>query len=397
MDTPSPRSRPRIAFDAGALVWPKLFQGARLALRPARIGLGVVVVVLAALLLRLPSMWVEGDVTPSSILASRGGEAASEMAKALAEMDFPAFIVGIATLFIGVPKQVCTAFPWSMLAIALPLAGVVAILGVAICRSAATEFAGIKREPWPAMLAFSLSRARSSIAALLVPGIIIGIVVLALAGAGWVAMGTGAMRWIGGVLYGLILLVGAVVAVFTLVYTLGLPLLLPAIACEGTDAIDGVQRACAYVIARPARLVAYAIIAIVVGIALGGVSFLVVTLVNSGTAWASTILVPEPADEIVRSLARGRTVAESLPPDASANLRFFARGIGFWVAIPTIIASGVLVSFFFSGSTVLYLLIRHWADGQHPGDLWFPGRIAGTLLPGSNETAPEGSAEDDDF
>lgn len=377
----------------GTLVWPRVGRAVGLSLRPARIGLGVIVVLLLALLLRIPSMWISGSDTPASAVSEHGGMAVGAAADHLLAGEVGGFLESLGAILFVLPRELFDRYPGSMGVLLIPFAIVWGIGGAAISRSAATEYAKLRRETWPAMLAFSLSRATSSVLALLAPVVVITLIVLAMAALGWVLMGLSFLRPVGGIFYVVVLAAGALASFLSLLYILGFTLLVPAVACEGTDMIDAIQRSFAYVVARPVRLIAYTLILIVVGVLLGVVASGVAGLINEVAAHASTRLVPAPADQIVADLAAGKKVSAVMYGRTGSGLTFFARCISFWCAVPGILVAGLMVSYYFSASTVLYLLIRQWADGQHPGDLWYPGRVAGVLLPESPDAPTEG---DDD-
>src|SRR5690606_28081412 len=68
---------------------------------------------------------------------------------------------------------------------------------------------------------------------------------------------------------------------------LGGPLMLPSIACDGADAADAVQRAWAYLLARPIQLLAAALAAAAMGLILVGVvGWIVDASIAAMQAWA---------------------------------------------------------------------------------------------------------------
>ena len=55
-----------------------------------------------------------------------------------------------------------------------------------------------------------------------------------------------------------------------------------------------------------------------------------------------------------------------------------------------LLVASFVVSYWFSGGTTLYLLMRQVCDGQDVGELWTPGMVAGT------HAAPEVEGADGD-
>jgi hypothetical protein len=61
--------------------------------------------------------------------------------------------------------------------------------------------------------------------------------------------------------------------------------------------------------------------------------------------------------------------------DRLAHVTSFARALhGAWTLLLFAFAGGIVLSFFHTGSAVLYLLLRQANDGQDPADLWQPGQ-----------------------
>lgn len=409
---------------AEGLLWPKLAAVITLALRPARVGLALVMLVAIGLLGRVPLVWLPSDDQgPLATFLARAEAAAAVLTQGLLRLDFPRFAVGAAALVLDAPVSTARAYPWSLAAISLPILLIVGVLGGALSRSAATEFARGERTPWTAALAFALSRAPSFLGALSTPilaSLTLGGVV---AVAGWALLSLPWVQVAGALAYGVALVVMFIAVVLALGYALGFPLLVPALACEGTDAIDAIQRAYAYVLGRPLRLIAYSAVLLSLIVALVATTSLVLRATASATYAASTALTSPDVAALVRDAAAhdrtdgtrratnsatassqgpaspkrvddliyrapsspspSGTASASSNPDAnrdakpSASARATSAILAFWNNILTLLVGAVAISAFFSGSSVLYLLLREVNDGQDHTELWTPERSAG--------------------
>ncbi|HYE60392.1 MAG TPA: hypothetical protein VD997_00215 [Phycisphaerales bacterium] len=379
------------------LVWPRLLAAARLALRPARLGLGVLMLVLIGLIAQIPRLWVrtgadtpyDGPLSMGSDLARRG---LSKIIHGVFDLSPKDAAAGLFDLFIELPRQLIDQYPWGSLAVFVPALLVWAVGGGAIARSAATEFSLDRRTSWPRALAFALSRWGSLFSSLAAPLLIVGLLIGLMAVLGLGLLGIAYVNVVTSMLYFLVLLAGFVAVVILVAYLLATPMLVPACACEGTDAIDGIQRCYAYVTGRPFKLVLYSAIllvqAVVVAVVIGALAQATISL----SLWSSSLLLPEFFGYAVQAQGDPSITVDTaaLSPTAA----FATRVVGFWVAVPALIVGAYVVSFWFSGGTVLYLLMRQVCDGQDTGELWTPGLIAGTHATPEAEPAPEVDEEE---
>lgn len=389
MKTPMERS----TFDPRGMLWVQLLNGGRLALRPARIGLSMLLLLLLALMWWLPTLWLDKDATPSFAVMAHSGQAFELLREGLSTFDIGMIKAGVTKLFIELPMFLIRHFPWTMALLAIPTILVWTILGGAVTRSAAEEFSQGRRQAWTGSLAFSLSKVWSLFFAMVVPMCLIGGLALLIMGGGYVLLRVPGVNIAGGFAYGLLLLGGLLMLLLVVAFAMGSGLLLPAVACEGADAIDATQRTYAYVLARPVRTVAFLIVLLVQGMIIAAVlSFIVKNVVHT-TADLSSAWLPDDTRSavITASALREPGTGEGSPFGLNATTHL----ISLWSAIPGVIAGSILLSFTFSGMTVLYLLLRRVCDGQDVGDLWMPGMVAGTLAHDA-VSAERGDEDDED-
>ncbi len=196
-----------------------------------------------------------------------------------------------------------------------------------------------------------------------------------------------------GVLWGLALLAGFAMAMILLAVVLGAHLMWPTIAVEGSDAFDGVSHAVGYVAARPWKVAFYTLLLLLYG----GVCFVLVRLIAMLTLKLTHVFADAGMSWLgLFSSARteGLTKLDAMwhMPDWSglsllptADTPFwgeFFRGdlpwhenvgaalIMIWVAFVLAAVGGFIVSFFFTGSTQMFFLLRRDVDAVDYNEIY---------------------------
>lgn len=365
------------------LVWPRLLRAARIALRPARVGLGAFFLIGCAILLAAANkidgdpdhhilrqagvrIWTDLQVFVGSLTHGRPGEA----------------VINLVDMFIGAPAECLRRAPWAAIIVLPLLLTWTVIIGGAISRSAATEIAWSRTISWPESLAFSLRRRRSLIGAAILPILAIWLIALALAASGWALFNLPVLRVIGGLAWGVFILAGLLVAILMLGFVLGHSMLVPAVVCEGADSIDAVQHAYALAFARPVRLVAYILLLLVQAVVLAAL----VVLVLGAALWIAQLTAgawtTDRGGEIIaasgaRDFARTFLAAPDSPAGGERIASTFVR---FWSVAFFIAGLGAAVSYWWSAATALFLVMRRICDGQDISELWSPGMVEGTVV-----------------
>ncbi len=338
------------------LLWPKLLRAPALGIQPARMGIALFTLVLIGLI-GSANAWIS-DAPP--FLAT------------LASLPLPPTEVAEyseSTLARTLSRfgAVVASHPVELILQGVPMIAVLAVGWGAISRMSAAEFAGGVRMSWPEGLGFVTSRLLSFIGTAIGAPALIGMCCLLLALAGFLFLQVPVLNVVGAVLFPIGLVLALLATLLTLGLVIGGHLLVPAMACEGTDAIDALQRTYAYAIARPGRLVAYTLVmlavvalaALVLGSIATGVEFVAR---NATAAWMG--------DESARVLA---SQASGSAGESLTGLRAVSAGIiNFWIGLVWMICVAAVYSTFAAGSTVLYLIVRQVCDGQDWGELWFP-------------------------
>ncbi len=174
-----------------------------------------------------------------------------------------------------------------------------------------------------------------------------------------------------GLVFGLAIGLGLMMAVLLILWAPGVHLMYPALAAEGSDALDAVARACGYVFARPWRLLFYSLVALVYGAAtylfVGLVIFAALSLTqaaSSALADRLDILMPPPQWsqlEINQPLSAEQVGWSGVV--AGTLMRV-------WTYLAIAVVAAYAISFYFAASSVIYLLLRRVHDGTDMGQCY---------------------------
>lgn len=413
----SPRPVLRLADLTEDLAWPRLLRAPVLALDPSRLGLAFVAVVVAALLVQLAGAITGGGEDRVGVDAVAGAgvvEAWSSIAGGVVGVDGGRVGEGLVGLVVGVPASMVSAAPITgtlLLGVLIALAALV--IGSLSRMSVCDESAGAKLS-WTEGLRFGVTRFGSLLTAVLVPLGVVWLIAFGLRAVGWVVFSVPVLDVVGGLGFGLALLLSLIAVGSVVAMVFGWPMLLSAVSADAVDGVDAVQRAYAYVFGRPLRLVVYTAVLVVQGLLM----FLIVSAicvglvrfaVNMSFGWA-----PEPARIAVglsdvtgeravleERIDRLRSQREAFEPGhgefatlsgqihtAERDLKALTPGatrvasgtlVRVWSVIPLLIPSAFAVSYIASASVLLYLVMRRLNDGQDVRDIWMPGRVPGTV------------------
>jgi hypothetical protein len=238
------------------------------------------------------------------------------------------------------------------------------VFGGAICRIAAVQFARDQQIGVRRALVFSLTKFLGYFSAPLMPlagvAILWGLCVIG----GWIGRIPGGVgEVLLGVLWGLELMFGFLMAVVLIGVTAGWPLMFATISVEGTDGFDGLSRAYNYVFERPL----YVLWQVVVTMAYGSIMiFFVWTLAQAltqlsvwGVSWgqgyaATADLISGSPEMVTGGLLTPETHSESLGS-------IVARG---WMSALALLLVAFVYTFFWSSATIVYFVLRHSVDAN---------------------------------
>jgi hypothetical protein len=327
--------------------WTQIFRAPRVALSFRKVVLGAVVF---ALFDALASAW---KVVPATELVwpAPGGVGSSVRWLLGATTDPGTFVshltrLGSATVtpVMGLFRLIVTLLDrptWST--VGLAVASLVlwllvwGIAGCALSRLAAVEIAKSERASLASALRMGLRYVFDLVYA---PGL----PMLAAAFLGLIAVGFAAICRIPGAgpavvggLWCIPLALGFGMLIVLIGATAGWPLMVAGIAVERSDGFDGLSRAYGYIYDRPWHFVWFVIVAIVVG----GIGLFAVSC----------------AADLGVLLADG-SAAWGLAPDTIAP-----AGVRVWHTVIAYLVQGYVASYFWSASTIVYMLLRQSSDG----------------------------------
>ncbi|MEO1584264.1 MAG: hypothetical protein AAFR96_06800 [Planctomycetota bacterium] len=349
----------------GDLAWPKLLHAPRLAFRSGRIGLGIAAALVIALVDQVLARIAGGEPIIGGLLSALAGTVSASV-RAAADLNTGAALLGLLAGIGGAARDAWSDAPVRS-SVLVPLAVVwQAFVSVAVGRLAAEEFARGSAGSWIDGLRWSVARLSGIVIAYALPTLVVGLLIGVLAVGGWALLSVPFANVLGAVLgiVGLLLSLALVAVVLGMVF--GSPLFAAAIAVEGSDGIDAVHRSYAYVFARPLRAALYAALLVVQGIVVVSVLAAIAALTVGLFSWATGLMLNERA-----SLVASGVASDELGPGGVA-----AAGIMRTVLqLPAIVLAGYAVSYWASGSAMLYIALRRIVDGQDMVDLYVPGEI----------------------
>lgn len=250
--------------------------------------------------------------------------------------------------------------PWSSIALLIPVLLVLGTFGHAISRSASVEYAYGRQSDTVNALSSALRAIRQIALTTLGPLFICAILSILVILIG-LTLGLPVVNILGSILYLLGLILSTLIVCILTLHILTLPISISALAIEGTDGFDALQRSYAYLIAKPIRLAIYALILIILGTT---ITAIVATLAG----WSITM-----ADTLVSTLtndAGRRVIAGST--DMAATEPLANRIITLWQSALQLIVAGYVLSVLFCSSTMAYLCMRRICDGQDITEVWDP-------------------------
>ncbi len=392
--TNSTRGPVTLAELTSGLIWPRVLRAFPMSAAPSRLLIGFVC---AASIAAIGSLFDSVRGSPLSLgagvsrgvfetLADAAIVGASNAAWGVVTLD-PQAVAGAVAYAADRIGATVTSAPWSTLALAALLAPIFVICGLALCRSVACDAAWRQGLGARAALRFGVTRSRSGLGAFLIPALAVGGIGLLLLAIGWL------MRWpvldvAGGLLYGLLLLLGGVIVFLLVGVAFAHALLLPAVATDGADAIDAVQRAYAYLYGRPGRMLLYLAPLLLIGaVALIALTVGVVWTINLTAGltneWAGDA-APLGGGVIAADWSR---VSFGAAPDGTRAVASWL--VRFWEGAFALLLTGWVISYHFTGGTILYLLLRRVNDEQDIEDIW-PGPAS--TISTAVESAPTGAA-----
>ncbi|MBL7152972.1 MAG: hypothetical protein ISS79_04600 [Phycisphaerae bacterium] len=292
----------------------------------------------------------------------------------LFNLKFASVAENIGAYFKGVGWAIRYHYVYCLILVAIKLA-VLSVVGGAICRMAALQFARGEKTGLMEALRFSSSRFTSFFFAPLLP-----VAFMAVIGGLIFLVGlAGRIPYVGGLFVGILMLLvlagGALIAVGLIGGVAGFNLMFPAVAYDGSDAFDAISRSFSYVFSRPWRMGFYTLTAAVHGavcyVCVRLFAFLLLSVAHvvlfcavgtgdSGNKLAAIWAKPE----FMNLLGSSSTAPASLIEDVAGFIIY----LFLWVVAGLVVS--VVISYYFSANTVIYSLMRNKVDNAALDDVY---------------------------
>ncbi len=275
-----------------------------------------------------------------------------------------------------------------------------ATVGGAVCRHTAARMAGED----PSIIAsvrFAVRRFWLFIRVPLLPvGLILVLGILMIA----ISL-IGAVPWIGPILVGIMFIVfllgGFMIMLVVLGLAGGLHLIYPCLAVEASDGFDSISRSFSYVYNSPWRVALYTIVALIYGVLTWLFLLLALYVILAVTHWCTNIGMGFFGLE--HGAYSGVSVLNTIWPTPQFErligpINWWAMGWGeliaalfiyFWLFLLVTLLGAYVVGYYFSSSTIIYMLLRRHVDGEPLSDIASftetsdaaASPVAGTSLP----------------
>lgn len=368
------------------LLWPHLLRSWKLALAPGRVALCFLLVLVC------------GGIV--AVFQGATGHAAFDELGASVKEHVDSILgftqhggpnsaaKGAYELFVSTPATFVTKHPVAALVLLPLILFVWCGVGGAVCRSCACEVSLRAALPWRQAVKFGARKSLALFAALAGPLVLVWIACLVLRLLGLIFFTTKVMGILGSLLFIAPLLLCLVMATACIAYLLAHSLLIPAVACEGTDSFDAVQRCYAYVLARPGRIVGYILVSLLATVP----AVLIVTMI---VVFAITMAIG------ITGAPFAKLDFLSLPmPSEEGSFPFTRAVVHVWSVLILMVAASYFISLYFCACTNLYLVVRRLVDGQDMTELWTPSSpaspVAAAAVP-AQQQAPAPFPEKADY
>jgi len=361
----------------------RLMRSFRMAIQPAKMLLALFWVVAVAVLGRALALpWGEPIFTR---FARAEAEAFGRLTEAALSLDF-----GAGALLLGEPPRGALEALYSMVwALPMDLAGshpvyavlygiatllVTALIGGAVARLAAVQACRGQTVSLGTGLNFAARHYAWFVLTPLLPIVMALILALLLAIVGAILFNLPVLEILGAVLLGPLLALGFVLALLIIGLTVGGHLFYPALAVEGSDGFDAVSRAFNYVLGRPWRYLFYTGVLVVYGtityLFVALVVLLTLHLTRGALGWwvAAELAGQSRLEAVVPGLGTVFTPEISSEAEGSASATIAAGVAQLWLRLLAALLPAYVFSFYFTGHTWLYLLLRRAADGTELDD-----------------------------
>jgi len=307
-------------------------------------------------------------------------------------------------MFVGIPAYIFEAHPWFSLLFGIDLLFVLAMTSGILTRMSASQVCQNTLTPPGKALCHVCKRWPWYLLTPLMPAMLIVVVGAVLALVGLVLFNIPIADVLGSLGYGLLLLLGFVIAVVALLLLFALFLMAPALSVEGSDGFDAIARAFNYILYRPWQFAVYLLASLVylavVYVLVGAVASLTMEATAYCVEIGSFATVTEQHEErtpVVNDISEGVTRHEAIlagADDHGVSITTSGWIVARWLELVTAIVIAILFSTLCCLQTQVYVLLRRSADGTaldqydsaEPGELWTDEQAEQPVPAGSAET-----------
>ncbi|MHC4994656.1 MAG: hypothetical protein ACYTGQ_06325 [Planctomycetota bacterium] len=251
------------------------------------------------------------------------------------------------------------------------------LIGGAVSRQTIAE--ATRRQPVTGLeaLSFAWRRWGGYVAAPLMPLAVAGALVALLA-TGGALFNVSLLGPVGGLGFFLALGVGFVITLVLVAWIGAVHLMYPALSCEGADGFDAMSRSYSYILARPWRFVFYTLVSLVYGaltyMFVGLFIFLLIAITQWGVgAWVGAeaaeglnrfdAILPPPEFGSLHEIP-------SLDPRLPWPDKIAATLTRIWIYLAIGLLGAYVITYYFASCSVIYLLLRQHTDGADPAELF---------------------------
>tara|TARA_B100000959_G_C14955533_1_gene613551 strand:- start:936 stop:2198 length:1263 start_codon:yes stop_codon:yes gene_type:complete len=285
---------------------------------------------------------------------------------------------GVVLIVWELPQIIWNAgFHWFISLFGFLFVYVLCIGGGAISRMQVVQHSRSQRMSVSTAIDFAVDRWRALLEAVFGPAMVVAFLSVVLMLMGLALMNVPWLNLVGGLLYGISLLMGLIVALVAVGYCACFPILIPAVVIENCGGGEAVQRSFAYLTSKTIRFVGY-LAMLIIAMVLG---YIVVRLIANLTLDITANLVG--AGTYNQSLVGAGSIPESSIPAVGARWYEVCANwfVTLWETVVHDLMIGWVFSGFFSVSAMMYLLMRSSCDAQDTRDIWWQGVEQGTNIP----------------
>ncbi len=241
------------------------------------------------------------------------------------------------------------------------------IIGGAITRSAALEFARDEKIGFKESLSFASKKFWSYFWSPITPAL----GVLFFSACNILGGLFGQVKYVGEIAvaigFPLAIISGFLIIFIGIIGIIGFFLMFPAISAEGSDAFDAMSRAYSYVISKPKRFISLFLSIIICGTIFAFFVCLVACLVMQTSFYTVGFGMGQKFESIREVISGGKATMASLD---LLSMKFTALMLMVYMALVKVAVGSLVVVFAGSASTIAYFLLRKDVDGTDINDVY---------------------------